>query len=126
MTKIKRNTSGLVPFKKGKDPRRDNCGRKKGKTITSILKDFLDNNAPKEISASKFVELFCKQKGIEITNKEALVAKLLYLSLVKSDLRAITEIIDRTEGKALQSIDEKIDMNVTRTRIKWGKKIIEV
>jgi hypothetical protein len=111
----------LKPFKKGVDERRKNNGRPPGKSISTILKEILNNAAPADIKKAQFVTAFCKnipQKNIK--NHHAIAARLYYMAIVKGDMRAIEEVINRTEGETEQNI------NIKGTIIKWGDKEIEL
>lgn len=60
--------------------------------------------APDGAQAAKSISEFCKSiPAGKITNADALDAILLYKAIIKQDLAAIKEILDRTEGKAMQS-----------------------
>lgn len=75
-------------------------GRPKGKGITSILRELLEKQTPKTVADSKIVTEFLGKK--QVTNGEALVVMLLYKALIKNDMKAITEILDRIDGKPIQ------------------------
>lgn len=86
------------------DPDRINkAGRPPGRSITSILKDLLEGtikNASGEVK----------------TRAEVLALTLLEKGIKGKDLRAIEQILDRTEGKPLQKVEQKTD-GVTEIRI---------
>lgn len=73
-------------------------GRPKGKSLTTILSNMLDSKI--EIKNP----LTNKKERVSIA--EGLAIKLIYngLSKGKNNIQAIKEIMDRTEGKALQNI----------------------
>ena len=74
-------------------------GRKKGKAVTTIIKELLSKNAS-QFSKNKD---YAKLKG-----NEALAVELIAIAFNKDNsanekLSAIKEILDRTEGKAVQT-----------------------
>lgn len=103
------NVQNLVNFKKG-DPRINRKGRPK-KNITTFLKEFGDGK-----KVSYHIELTDKDgkkkelKGV-IAGKGSngtinqLIATQLLAKAIKGDLKAIQEVLDRTEGKPKQSIE---------------------
>jgi hypothetical protein len=93
----------LKPFKKGQsgNPK----GRPPGtKNVSTLLKQMLDTLAPGEIVSTKFVREFCKGKKL-VTVADATAARILNEALVKGEPWAIRELLDRTEGKAIASIE---------------------
>ena len=105
-------SDNLKPFKKGFDERRNMKGAPKGKRVSTTLNDFLNNPSHKTVSAAKFVSLFLDRDGEEpITNRDALAARLLFLAIVKGDMSAIREVIDRTEGSVKQEISTEIGID---------------
>lgn len=91
--------ANLKPFKPGKDKRRNMNGAPKGTTISSYLKKLLEGT----------INLL-DEKGnkIQLTRAEAIALKLLSKALSKSatdqaQLKAIEQILDRTEGKSKQN-----------------------
>ena len=93
-------------------------GRTEGsRNLSTLLREMLAMIAPDEIVNSKFVREFCRNKR-SITNADALTARLISEGLLKGEAWAIKEILDRTEGKAMLSVDvtsdgEKLEGNKT-------------
>lgn len=85
----KRNTSGLKPWPKGVSG--NPGGRPKKLPITDVLLALLDSSCKADVKARSFGELI----GLALVKKA-----------VKGDVRAITEIIDRAEGKPRQRIEQ--------------------
>jgi hypothetical protein len=99
------NASNLKPFKRGKDERRNTVGRPKGsRNLSTVLREMLQEIAPKAIADAKFVKDFCRGKK-RITLADAMAARLLMEAIVNGELSAIQQIADRTEGKPKQSLD---------------------
>ncbi len=67
-------------------------GRPRGKSVSTILKELLDG----EIKNTE---------GITKTRSEVIALKLFEKAIKNGDLKAITEILDRTEGKAPQTLN---------------------
>jgi hypothetical protein len=89
-------------------------GRPAGsKNVSTILREMLQQIAPKEVISSKFVKEFCKGKK-RVTIADAIAARLLMSAIVQGDLQAIREVIDRLEGKSTQKLD--VDMQVNDWR----------
>lgn len=82
----KRNTIGLVPFKKGQS------GNPSGKPKLPKLEDILDEVLGETVGDA------------EMTAAKAVVLKLRQLA-VKGDIRAINALLDRAYGKARERID---------------------
>src|SRR6476620_11223730 len=80
------------------------AGRPKGKSITTILNELLEKVAGDKVKLSAAVIEFMEEDR-PLTNAEALSMTLLYKALVQNDMKAITEIMDRTEGKSLQKTE---------------------
>lgn len=104
-----------MPFKKGETPqgakvfKKGESGNPKGRpegsrNLSTILKEMLAAIAPDEIVNAKFVKEFCKGKK-QITNADALTARLINEGIIKGESWAVKEIFDRTDGKAPQSVD---------------------
>jgi hypothetical protein len=60
--------------------------------------------APKVIMDASFIKAIAKTRK-KVTIAEALAARLIYQGVVVGDLRALREVLDRTEGKARQIVD---------------------
>ena len=89
-------------FQKGKCANPN--GRPREQSITTILRKLLDKISPKEMQDSKLFQSYLIQEG-GLTNAEAISVVLLYKAINKQDIKAITEILDRTEGKATQKTE---------------------
>lgn len=88
---------GAQPFQKGDDPKRNMDGRPKGKSITTLLNELLEK---------KIKDL----DGTERTRAEIIALKLLSKAtdakiVDNSVLKAIEQILDRSEGKAKQTVN---------------------
>lgn len=102
------NEENLKPFKPGQsgNPK----GKPKGaKNVSTILREMLQNLAPDLVVDKDFIKQFCKTlKGKarkQITNADAQAARILYEALVNGEQWAIKELLDRTEGKARQTVE---------------------
>ena len=87
-----------------------NRGRKPGsRNVSTVLREMMERLAPGEVVSLKFVKEFCKTaKGNplkKVTNADAIAARLINEGLIKGEAWAIKELLDRTEGKAPQSLD---------------------
>ncbi|HEY5391575.1 MAG TPA: hypothetical protein VIJ57_05645 [Hanamia sp.] len=87
---------GAEPFKVGYDPKRNLEGRSKGKSISTLLNELLEKKI-KDID------------GTERTRAEIIALKLLSKAtnaknIDNTVLKAIEQILDRSEGKAKQTI----------------------
>ncbi len=104
------NDKNLVPFKKGHDPKRNISGVN-ADNITKYLKEFGNsrsiqynieitngNNQVKTIKG----KVSGKGKNGQINQ---LIATQLLTKAIIGDLRAIQEVLDRTEGKPKQGIE---------------------
>lgn len=99
-------------FKKGESG--NPAGRPVGsKNVSTVLREMLQQMAPKEVIDSKFVKEFCKGKT-HVTLADAVAARLFMEAIINGDLGAIREILDRLEGKPRQAID--VDMQLTDWR----------
>jgi hypothetical protein len=109
------NSNNLKPFKKGSDPRRNTSGAN-ADSITKYLREFgksrcihynieitSGNNQVRTIKG----KVSGKGKNGQINQ---LIATQLLTKAIKGDLRAIQEVLDRTEGKPKQGI-ELTDLN---------------
>ena len=94
-------TDKLTPFQPGESGNPN--GAPKGKRVSTILKELLNKAAPQKMQEAKFVSEFLG-KNPKATNAEVLAVRLLFNALVKGDHKAVQEIIDRTEGKAMQQL----------------------
>jgi hypothetical protein len=84
---------GNIPFQPGQSGNPN--GAPKGKRVSTILKELLEDRVK-------------DKEGKELTRSQKLALKLFTLSESDEDnsaLRAIAEILDRTEGKSKQSIE---------------------
>lgn len=110
----------LKPFKEGDDPRRNVTGQNRS-SISSILRDLGDS---KSLS---FNIVITKTDGTKRTMKgkvsgrgkngtiNQIVATQLLAMAVKGNLKAIKELLDRTEGKPKQIIDLDIKEKERKT-----------
>lgn len=106
----KGNIKGAIdgrPFKKGGDPRINMKGRPQGKSLTTILKDVMEQKSPKAILDLQYIKKLSNKK--DLTNSEALSLRLITSALVEGDIHAMKEIFDRLEGKAKQALDVTSD-----------------
>jgi len=110
-----KNTSGLKPWPKGVSG--NPGGRPKKLPVTDVLLALLDSSCKADVEARSFSELICL----------ALMKKA-----VKGDKKAITEIIDRAEGKPRQRIEQSgpdggpIPFDVPDTREALERRIAEL
>jgi hypothetical protein len=96
---------GAKPFKKGNDPKRNLGGRPKGKSISTLLNELLEKKV-KDLD------------GTERTRAEIIALKLLSKAtdaktVDNSVLKAIEQILDRSEGKAKQTVDVNSNVHLT-------------
>ena len=94
------NEENLIPFVPGQsgNPK----GKPKGaRSLTTILRELLETEVEAEVEGQK----------TRITFQESIIRKLLQKAN-KGEIKAITEILDRVEGKAKQ----ELTMNVEQTR----------
>lgn len=103
----------LKPFKKGVDPRRNVTGAQR-KTITTLLKEMGENKSVSynivitdKDGVRKEIKGTISGKGKNGTVNQLIAVQLLSKAL-KGDLRAIQEVLDRTEGKPKQAIETSI------------------
>jgi len=102
MANSKPNTSGLKPFKKGNDERRNLAGGpKKLPEIDALLADVLGSEDDDKSEARQ-------------------VIKSLLTQAKKGNVRAIEVLLDRAYGKAKQTIDNQVTM-VKPLIIDWGE-----
>jgi len=96
-------------------------GKPKGAIdIKTRLIKMLENVAPDKVQNAKGIAEFCD--GIsQITNLDAVNARLLYCAIVEGESWAVKEIFDRIAGKAPQAIDVDLTINDWRTEAqKYG------
>lgn len=89
------NPQNIVEHKFEKGKSGNPAGRPPGKSISTILKELLEGtikNASGEVK----------------TRAEVLALTLIEKGIKGKDLRAIEQILDRTEGKPLQTIQSEI------------------
>lgn len=92
----------LKPYKKGESGNPN--GRPLGaRNVSTVLKELLEEIAPDSIKNLSQIKDFLKKK--KVTNADAIAGNLLHKAIVEKDLSAIKEIIDRTEGKAMQGVE---------------------
>jgi hypothetical protein len=82
-------------------------GRPKGKSISTILKELLDKEAPDCVITNKYVEETIKKikPGYKPTNAEVLAFKVLHSAQALGDMKAVDTILERTEGKVSQPLE---------------------
>jgi hypothetical protein len=119
-----------MPFKKGqsgspekrftKDYQPIKRNPVKGKKLSTILKEILESNAPASITDNDYINAYIEKhaKGRKLTHKETIVLKLIHNAEALGDMRAIVEILDRTEGKVKEEVENNVTM--TTSTIKWG------
>lgn len=103
------NEENLIPFNQGKDSRRNMSGAPK--SITNYLKDFGESKSisfhiemTNTAGATSILKGKLAGKGKNGTINQIIATQLL-AKAVKGDLRAIQELLDRTEGKPKQAIE---------------------
>jgi hypothetical protein len=86
-------------------------GKPKGAIdIKNRLIKMLENIAPDKIQNAKSITDFCS--GVSnITNIDAVNARLLYCAIVEGESWAVKEIFDRIAGKAAQSLDLDVQLS---------------
>ena len=99
------NIDNLVPFKEGDDSRRNSTGLNKGHTHskTRLL---------------KFLNLYIKAKNDALgTDEEVEMSVLENMDMkqiakaMTGDTKAYKEIMDRLEGKAIETINQKVEID---------------
>lgn len=96
-------------------------GKPKGAIdLKNRLLKMLEADAPGKVKNAEAIAEFCK--GIsEITNLDAVNARLLYCAIVEGESWAVKEIYDRIAGKATQPIDIDLQFSDWRTEAeKYG------
>ncbi len=93
----------LKPFVRN-DERCFRGGRPKGsKNLSTILRQVLSMDAPENIQKKKNLrDLVGVAEGEKMTNAEVIAAQMVLKAVTRGDLSFINQIIDRTEGKAIQ------------------------
>jgi hypothetical protein len=98
-----------------KNPQNINKTGANGRTVTKVLKELLNGD---------YIELELtiidkdgqkKTQKLNLQSKNDLntaIATVLLSKALKGDLRAITEILDRTEGKPQQHIEQNTNINI--------------
>lgn len=104
----------LIPAKKGEI--RNPYGKSingKGKSISTYLKEILEKKIPPHLLNTKTLSAL-GIKGIEKLNQAQLTAMMLvaaqFYKFNPTQLNAISEILDRTEGKPLQKNETKLEL----------------
>ncbi len=99
----------LQMFKEGDVPNPN--GKPKGAIdVKNRLAKMLENIAPVNVQTTKEIADFCN--GVSnITNIDAVNARLLYCAIVLGEAWAVKEIYDRIAGKAPQAIDIDLQVN---------------
>ncbi len=103
----------LQMFKEGDVPNPN--GRPVGAIdIKNRLAKMLENIAPDKVQNSAAIAAFCA--GIsQITNIDAVNARLLFCAIVEGEAWAVKEVFDRIAGKPTQAID--LDVSVQDWRV---------
>jgi hypothetical protein len=89
-------------FKKGQSG--NPAGGVKGPRLSTILRDMLEASTPAEIAKAKFMAEFYTGRK-KPTSGHAVIARLLKAGIIDGESWAIKEILDRTEGKAVQGLE---------------------
>ncbi len=99
----------LQMFKEGDVPNPN--GKPKGAIdVKNRLIKMLENISPGSVQTTKEIADFCS--GVSnITNIDAVNARLLYCAIVLGEAWAVKEVFDRVAGKAAQSLD--LDVQVS-------------
>ena len=97
------NTENLKSFQKGQSG--NPAGRPTGsRNVSTVLTSMLAEIAPDVVVEASFVKDI--SKGLKrATIADAAAARIVYQGIVKGDSWALRELLDRTEGKAKQSIE---------------------
>jgi phage shock protein PspC (stress-responsive transcriptional regulator) len=96
-------------------------GKPKGATdIKNRLAKMLENISPGSVQNTKEIADFCDGLA-NITNIDAVNARLLYCAIVLGEAWAVKEVYDRIAGKASQAIDIDLQVNDWKTEAaKYG------
>jgi len=97
------NTENLRSYQKGQSG--NPAGRPAGsRNVSTVLASMLTEIAPDVVVEASFVKDI--SKGLKrATIADAAAARIVYQGIVKGDSWALRELLDRTEGKAKQSIE---------------------
>lgn len=88
-------------------------GRPKGKTITTILKELLEQEVPESLMPKQLRAIIGDRK---ITHSEAgamIQIMGMYGSISQQRIKILEMIQDRTEGKPLQKIEQSGETDMT-------------
>lgn len=106
------NNENLKPFKPGQSG--NPAGMKKGtRHLTTIVREILDTEIEVEENGER-----------EKKSLADVIARKLIKKAMEGDIRAIQEIFDRTEGKAVQKIDQ-VNQDTIKIRIIRKENVIE-
>lgn len=76
--------------------------------------------SPESVKDLNEIKQFVKRK--KLTNADAVAARLLYEAIMKGELPAIKEVIDRTEGKPAQAVEVGGTLaTYTMTKEEWER-----
>lgn len=105
MKEIEGRNGGTLKIPEKGDPSPNPAGKPKGKTISTILSELLEK------------EVIDEEDGAKRTRAEIialrLVKKAKSTKIDAQALKAIEQILDRTEGKAKQTVDVKSNIYLT-------------
>jgi hypothetical protein len=106
-------------FKEGDVPNPN--GRPVGSLdVKNRLTKMLENIAPGKVQNSEAIAAFCDGLS-NITNIDAVNARLLYCAIVDGESWAVKEVFDRIAGKAPQAIGIDLQVNDWKTEAaKYG------
>ncbi|MCA1625044.1 MAG: hypothetical protein LC768_13640 [Acidobacteria bacterium] len=82
--------------------------------VKNRLIKMLENVAPGKVQDAESIAAFCTGLA-QVTNIDALNARLLFCAIVQGESWAVKEIFDRIAGKAQQSIDVDLQINDWRS-----------
>lgn len=90
-------------------------GKPKGAIdLKNRLVKMLEADAPGDVKKAKAIAEFCKG-FTNISNFDAVNARLLYCAIIEGESWAVKEIYDRIAGKASQPIDVDLQVNDWRS-----------
>ncbi len=97
------NIANLKSYRKGQSG--NPAGRPRGsRNVSTVLRAMLQEIAPKVIVEASFIKQISKGRS-SATIADAVAARIIYQGIVKGDSWALRELLDRTEGKAKQTVE---------------------
>ncbi len=104
------NTDNLKSYSKGQSG--NPAGRPRGsKNVSTVLASMLGDIAPDLVLDASFIKEIAK--GMKrATIADAAAARIVYQGIIKGDSWALRELLDRTEGKAKQSIEISSELKI--------------